>query len=74
MAAEVDLDGVFRSGPPRALISGPYPLCNQGRRQFDVGPDGRFVLVKRKLLPGQSREMVLLRGWESADPASPASR
>ena len=36
---------------------------------YDVGPDGKFVLVKRKLLSGIPRELVLIDGWTPVDPS-----
>jgi len=71
MAVDVDARGVFRPGVPRALFSGPYDLRTPPVRNFDVGPDGRFVMVKRKFLAGVPRQLVLLDGWISLDPARP---
>jgi hypothetical protein len=74
MAVDVDLGEVFRNDPPRELMTGPYRLCRVGGRDFDVDADGSFVLVRRTLVAGQPREMVFLRGWESADPALETDR
>ncbi|HJQ98564.1 MAG TPA: protein kinase [Candidatus Polarisedimenticolaceae bacterium] len=69
MAADVDLHGVFRSGVPRAMFSGPYDLRTPPVRNFDVTTDGRFVLVKRKFIAGRPRELVMVDGWSGLDPS-----
>jgi serine/threonine-protein kinase len=68
MAVDVDTRGVFRSSAPRELFSGPYDLRRPPVRNYDVGADGRFVLIKRKFLSGTPRELLLLSGWASLDP------
>jgi eukaryotic-like serine/threonine-protein kinase len=69
MAVDVDTRGVFRPGIPHALFTGPYDLRTPPVRNFDIGPDGRFILVKRKFLQGMPRELVLLDGWTASDPS-----
>jgi serine/threonine-protein kinase len=70
MAADVDVHGVFRSGVPHALFSGPYDLRTPPTRNYDVGADGKFILIKRKFLAGKPRELVMLDGWQMLDPSS----
>jgi dipeptidyl aminopeptidase/acylaminoacyl peptidase len=67
MVVEVDMKGVFRAGPPRRLFSGPFALSIPTSRNYDVGPDGRFVMVKPKPASTTPREMVVLDGWEALD-------
>jgi serine/threonine-protein kinase len=74
LAVEVDTSDGFRFSEPRTLVSGPYDLCLPARRQYDVGPDGRFVIPKRVSEAGSSAPMVLLRGWQSGDPGGAAER
>ncbi len=74
MAVEVDAGAIFRSGAPRSLFSGGYHLCNPPRRHFDVGPDGRFVVVGRNLVSSEPRELVVLDGWVSRDAAVGVAR
>jgi eukaryotic-like serine/threonine-protein kinase len=74
MAVDVTLGGVFRSGVPHKLFSGPYDLRTPPVRNYDVGPDGRFVLIKRKFLSGTPRELIVLDGWETMDPAPRGTR
>ena len=38
-------------------------------RNYDVFPDGRFVLVKRRFASSRPRELVVLDGWTSLEPA-----
>jgi serine/threonine-protein kinase len=67
MASDVDLRGVFRSGVPHALFSGPYDVLTPPTRNFDLAADGRFVMIKRKFLSGRPRQLVLIEGWTSLD-------
>jgi len=72
MAVDVDLQSGFRPGVPRLLFTGPYELQTVIRRNFDVGPDGRFVMVKRQLTESTPAELVILDGWSAADPSRTA--
>ena len=65
MAVDADTRGVFSPGPPRALFSGPYDLRTVIQRNYDVGPDGRFVMVKRLVSASTPTELVVLEGWSS---------
>jgi dipeptidyl aminopeptidase/acylaminoacyl peptidase len=47
MAVDVETRPAFRAGPPRALFRGPYQLRTAPIRNFDLGPDGRFVFARR---------------------------
>jgi len=67
MEADVDARGVFRSGAPRALFSGPYDVRTPPVRNYDMSADGRFVMIKRKFLSGRPRELLLIDGWTAAD-------
>ena len=69
MAVDVDTRRGFRPGVPRLLFTGPYELHTVIRRNYDVGPDGRFVLVKRQLTSSTPAELVVLDGWNAADPS-----
>ncbi len=74
MAVDVSVSPVFRSGVPRRLFAGPYDIRTPPIRNYDVGPDGRFVVVKRALVSTVPRELVLIDGWESADRSATANR
>ena len=41
MAVDVEAGPTFRAGTPRALFERPYQIGN-----YDVAPDGRFLLLK----------------------------
>lgn len=69
MVADVDIRGVFRPGVPRVLLTGPYDLRTVIQRNFDTGPDGRLVLVKRQLTSQERGEVLVLDGWNSMDPS-----
>ena len=75
MAVDVDTKGVFSPGVPRVLFTGPYDLRTVIQRNYDVGPDGRFLMVKRQASAAAPAELVVLDGWQAADrPAGPARR
>ncbi len=67
MAVDVDTRGVFRPGAPRRLFSGPYELRVLIQLNYDIAPDGRFVMVKRQLGSQTQGEIVVLDGWNSMD-------
>ena len=67
MAVDVDTKSGFRPGVPRLLFTGPYEVQTVIRRNFDVGPDGRFVMVKRQLTGSIPAELIVLEGWNAAD-------
>ena len=69
MAVDVETRGGFQPGPPRVLFTGPYELHTVANRNFDVGPDGRFALVKRQLDSSVRGEILVLDGWNSMDPS-----
>ena len=69
MAVDVDTQSGFRPGVPRLLFTGPYEVQAVIRRNYDVGPDGRFVMVKRQLTGSMPSELVVIDGWNAADPS-----
>jgi serine/threonine-protein kinase len=74
MVVDVDTKGVFRAGTPHPLFTGPYELRTIPVRNFDVAPDGRFVLVKRRFVSSSPHEIVVVDGWTALDPARAAAR
>ena len=74
MAVDVDTKDIFRAGPPHELFAGPYALSTPPIRNYDVGPDGRFVMIKPKLASATPREMVVLDGWIALDPSRKGTR
>ncbi len=45
MAVTVETEPSFRATTPRVLFEGPYSRVSNGTN-YDVSPDGRFVMVK----------------------------
>jgi len=74
MVVDVDTKDVFRAGPPRRLFTGPFALSLPTSRNYDVGPDGRLVMVKPKPASTTPREMVVLDGWDAQDPSRKSVR
>ena len=68
MAVEVTRQPTLRAAPPRELFRGAYVNPTAGGRQYHVGPDGRFVMLKRvttDATPAQPR-IVLDVNWLKA--------
>jgi hypothetical protein len=68
MVLDVSTAGGFRPSVPRLLLTGAYDLRSVPYRNYDVGSDGRLILVKRQLRPPVPAQVVLLEGWSGADP------
>ena len=73
MAVDVTTEPEFTVGTPRLLFEGPHVL--QGRRDFDVTPDGRrFVMLRRAEESGASQQLNVVLNWfqelERLDPTS----
>ena len=69
MEADLNAGGVFSASVPRVLLKGPYDFYKASARNYDVGPDGRFALVKRPLDSKTSSEIVVLEGVSAFDPS-----
>jgi eukaryotic-like serine/threonine-protein kinase len=68
MAVEVTRQPTLRATPPRELFQGAYVFTQAGGRQYHVGPDGRFVMLKRgaaEPTPAQPK-IVLDVNWMEA--------
>ncbi len=74
MAVDADTRRIFSAGVPRVLFTGPYELRTAAQRNYDIGPDGRFAIVKRQLISSTPRELVVFEGWSTADPSRAAVR
>jgi hypothetical protein len=46
MAVPVRTEGSFAAGRPERLFDDPYAPEYKGRSNYDVGPDGRFLMVE----------------------------
>jgi Tol biopolymer transport system component len=53
----------WKAGSPRVLFRGPY-LIREGSlaREFDVAPDGRFLMLKRETT-GEAPHLVIVQNW-----------
>jgi serine/threonine-protein kinase len=71
MAVDVDDRGAFHASEPRTLFRGPYELRTAPIRNFDLGPDGRFVFVRRRTDVAPLRQLEVIVGWEGLRPGGP---
>jgi serine/threonine-protein kinase len=71
MAVDVDDRAGFHASEPRMLLRGPYELRTAPIRNFDIGPDGRFVFVRRRTDVAPLRQLEVIVGWEGLRPAGP---
>jgi Tol biopolymer transport system component len=63
MAVSVTAGGKFTVGTPRALFKGRY-ASNPTVRQYDVAPDGRFLMMREtKRPPMKPTQMILVQNW-----------
>ena len=68
MAVEVTRQPTLRASPPRELFRGTYVNPLNTARQYHVGPDGRFIMLKRltaEATPAQPK-IVLDVNWLEA--------
>ena len=72
MAVGVEGGTALRTDVARPLFSGRFHLCDPPRRHYDVGPDGRFVVVSQRMIATTPRQLVVQEGWSAADPAGKA--
>ncbi|MEE8367120.1 MAG: protein kinase, partial [Thermoanaerobaculia bacterium] len=67
MEVSVDTTGVFRAGTPQPLFAGPY-YSGAPIRDFDVGPDGRFVLIRRTVDATVPLGLKVIQNWAATLP------
>ncbi len=53
----------FRSSAPRMLFDGPFPSGANGNPNYDVGNDGRFLMVTQDNATVASPEIILVQNW-----------
>ena len=61
MAVAIQTTQGFQLGTPEPLIQGAYDGVD-GDRKFDVGSDGRFLMVER-VDPAGARQLVVVQNW-----------
>jgi hypothetical protein len=49
------------TGRDRLFDASPY-LANQFLTVYDVGPDGRFLMIRRETQPART-DVVIIRNW-----------
>jgi hypothetical protein len=59
MRVPIDAGSTFTPGRPELVLKGDY-LTTRGNKAWDVGPDGRFLMMKE--VPAQYSVNVVL-GW-----------
>lgn len=62
MASAVGPGPSFNPGPPRALFSVEGYRRARNRPQYDVAPDGRFVMIKE---PGGAVGAIYAEHWSA---------
>ena len=63
MAVPVQTDASFTSQTPEVLFEAPYFFGAPGRN-YDVAPDGRFLMVKTSSQPGESApDITVVLNW-----------
>lgn len=76
MAVSVETGNGLSPGLPRPLFEGPYDEEIVGNANYDVGPDGRFVMIRTEELSSSQLTVVLhwdreLRSAVGEGPTSP---
>jgi len=61
MAVRVRADGSFSSETPVALFYDPTVLTSPFHRQYDVAPDGRFLMIRS--MAGNSSQLKVVFNW-----------
>ncbi len=62
---DVNTKDGFHSSAPRKLLTGPYVLRTAPFRNYDVGPDGRFALIRRRTDNVAPSQLQVLVGWQA---------
>ena len=63
MAVDAVGDSVFRAGVPRLLFTGRFHACCVWGRSYDVGRDGRFLMVALDEGSSVSPRVEVVEGW-----------
>ena len=74
MEADLNAGTVFSASVPRPLITGPYDFYRASARNYDIGPDGRFALVKRPLGSKTLSEILIIDSAPDLDPSRKAGK
>ena len=66
VAVAVEAKPVFQAGRPQVLFEGPYvrsPANLGGNQYFDVGKDGRFLMIKPSDAANSRSNIVVVLNW-----------
>ncbi|MEJ2542356.1 MAG: hypothetical protein P8188_20745, partial [Gemmatimonadota bacterium] len=73
MAVPVSTEGSFAAGPPVRLFQDRYAPEYKGRSNYDVDPDGRFLMVEVQEGSGPLRLDVILNWFDELQDLLPVS-
>ena len=59
LAVKVEVKPAFTAGKPELMFDGPYERADSSRN-YDVAPDGRFVMVRSDAVDAPQRFYVAL--------------
>ena len=51
------------AGTPRVLFQGQYQISDTGSGGYDVGPDGRFLMVEPTSMPRAATQITVVLNW-----------
>ena len=74
IAVTVEIEPLFRAGAPQVLFEGQYvgdPGPNS--RNYDISPDGRFLMMKAEALSQQGQINVILNWFEELKRLAPTN-
>jgi len=74
MAVEVETEPAFRAGNPRALFQGQFQYGNDFRTNYDVAPDGRFLMIRSLGESAPTHLNVVLNWFEELRRLVPTGR
>jgi dipeptidyl aminopeptidase/acylaminoacyl peptidase len=64
MSVTVETGSGFTAGKPRPLFEAPYAEVGAAYPNFDITPDGRFVMIRSKLESAATRLIAVLNWFE----------
>ncbi len=62
MSVRVERTPELRAGPPQLVARGNFDEFYNAGRNYDLAPDGRFIVTEKQELPPANRFVVVL-GW-----------
>ena len=62
MSVRIETESGFTPGVPEVVIEGPYFFGGDGPH-FDVGPDGRFLMIRESPESGAASQIKIVLNW-----------